>query len=273
MNQRIERAMFIYRRSHAAITVWILIVAKNLFRSVQLVDASSSPHLALRVRRTQEEESAAYTKCFDVLDSVTGDGITLSQSQYVEFLSQMVEGDDSVAPSIGFEDLDAVYILIFYMTACEDASKCTPSMSPQSIPIGDTTDPSDNLRLLCRAVLREGETKVDATFSYSIQYDTSALEDSKIGECLSTATVNVLLDLFGCEPTMMRQRRRREEQTIASSLAFHGFLELITETRRDLQVGSVIFSADEDCPYMLSSSVERLTELGKWETTNRYNLV
>lgn len=252
------------RRSNAL--VFFTLIISNLLR----YSFAISPHLSVRVRQTQEEELAAYTKCFDVLDSITGDETTLSQSQYVDFLSQLLEGADSIPASTEFQDLDAVYILIFYMTACEDASNCTPSMSPQSIPIGDTSDPSDNLRLLCRATLREGENAVDATFSYSIQYDTSALDESKIGECLSTATVNVLLDLFGCELMMTRQRRRHLIQSNERSLASHGFRELMNERDdgRDLQVGSVISSADDDCPYILRSSVERLTELGTWERSN-----
>jgi hypothetical protein len=231
------------------------------------------------IRRGVQEESAAYLKCFDTLDAITAGAETLSQSQYVSFLSQMDSG--STPPSKKqFGDLDAVYVLIFYMTACEDSARCAPGIAPPTIPIGDTSNPSDNLRLLCRAVLRHSKTSVDAMFQYSIQYDASEIDNSKLGECLSTATVNALLDAVGCEPltatrrsNSTRRRRRRDDEREGRYVAsFRNFREIIGDGRsqgRDLQVGDLVTSEDSEessCPYLITSVVEDVENVGTNET-------
>jgi hypothetical protein len=224
----------------------------------------------------EEEESAAYLKCFDTLDAITAGAETLSQSQYVSFLSQMDSG--STPPSIKqFGDLDAVYVLIFYMTACEDPARCAPGIAPPTIPIGDTSNPSDNLRMLCRAVLRHSQTSINAMFQYSIQYDASEIDISKLGECLSTATVNALLDAVDCEPltairrSSTRRQRRDDEREGRYIASFSNFIEIIGDGRsqgRDLQVGDLVTSEDSEssCAYLITSFVEDVENVGTNET-------
>jgi hypothetical protein len=158
--------------------------------------------------------------------------------------------------------------LIFYMTACEDASNCSPGRaSPPTIALGDTSSSnlSENGRLLCRATLRECSTTIDTMFQYSIQYDPRQIDRTKIKQCLSTATVNAIRNALGCEsPRNKSIRRRRDEQD--RYVASRNFLELAAEEGasqgRDLQVAPVVSSADESCPYRVSSSVESIDEVG-----------
>lgn len=263
------------------LVVWGLVCSSFFvrFRYGTAAVAAPQPSSPLRRQRglqQEEEESPAYIKCFDTLDAITAGGSTLSQSQYVTFLSQM--DSTSTPPSRRFGDLDAIYILIFYLTACEDATRCAPAVAPPTIPIGDTATPSGNVRLLCRAVMRASTTRIDdAMFQYSIQYDARVIDDSKLGECLSTATVNAILDVLGCDAltaTRRPTRRRREDDVSpppghpAVVVSFRNFLDLMGNDNdrspgRMLQVGDVVSSIDDDsCAYLVSSSVEAIDDVG-----------
>jgi hypothetical protein len=271
------------RRTMSLLVVWGLVFSSFLVRFRSVMASTAAPQVASPLRRQQrglqqeEEESPAYIKCFDTLDAITAGAATLSQSQYVTFLSQM--DSTSTPPSRRFGDLDAIYILIFYLTACEDPTRCAPAVAPPTIPIGDLATPSDNVRLLCRSVMRASTTRIDdAMFQYSIQYDARVIDDSKLGECLSTATVNAVLDVLGCDPltaTRRPTRRSRREDDVLPQLghpaviaSFRNFLDLMGNDNerspgRMLQVGDVVSSTiDDSCAYLVSSSVEAIDDVG-----------
>ena len=171
----------------------------------------------------------------------------MTQTEYVAFLAQMTDG---MINFNDFADLSAIYVLIFYTAACSN-SDCSPGNVPQ-IDIGNTDDPNDTIQFMCQQTLKSITSTAETIFEYTIRYSTSVIEEDDLATCLSTATVNVLLnELANCPPltdvdvdSTRRTTRRQEQQ------------------QRQLQaLGSAMTDENSMCDYQIVSSVERLTEL------------
>ena len=216
--------------------------ADNISTStIRLLQRNSTPQQI-------DNSAAAYLKCYSLLEdtTTTTNGI-MTQTEYVAFLAQMTDG---MINFNDFADLSAIYVLIFYTAACSN-SDCSPGNVPQ-IDIGNTDDPNDTIQFMCQQTLKSITSTAETIFEYTIRYSTSVIEEDDLATCLSTATVNVLLnELANCPPltdvdvdSTRRTTRRQEQQ------------------QRQLQaLGSAMTDENSMCDYQIVSSVERLTEL------------
>ena len=196
-----------------------------------------------------DNSAAAYLKCYSLMDDATtaSNGI-MTQTEYLSFLMLMTDGMINYSE---FADVSALYVMIFYVAACTN-SDCAPDNVPQ-IEIGDTNDPNDTIQFMCQQTLKSITSTAETIFEYTIRYSTSMIEEEDLATCLSTATVNVLLnDLANCPPltdvNVDSTRRRKTRRKV--------------EVQRNEQaLGSAMTDENSMCDYHIVSSVERFTEL------------
>lgn len=195
-----------------------------------------------------DNSAAAYLKCYSLLeDATTATNGIMTQTEYLSFLMLMTDG---MINYNAFADLSAIYVMIFYNTACS-ISDCSPGNVPQ-IDIGNTDDPNDTIQFMCQQTLKTLTSTAETIFEYTIRYSTTAIDEDDLATCLSTATVNVLLDeLANCPPITevdvvnTRRTTRRQQQN-----------------SRHLQaLGSAMTDENSMCDYQIVASVERFTEL------------
>ena len=214
----------------------------TLTSTIRLLQRNSTPQQI-------DNSAAAYLKCYSLLEDATiaTNGI-MTQTEYLSFLQLMTDG--TINYNI-FADLSAIYILIFYTAACSN-NDCSADSVPQ-IDIGNTDDPNDTIQFICQQTLKSTTSTAETIFEYTIRYSTSAIEEDDLATCLSTATVNVLLnELANCPPMTevdvdsTRRATRQQEQ----------------KKDRQLQaLGSAMTDENSMCDYHIVSSVERFTEL------------
>lgn len=242
--------------------------------------------------------TASYFKCYSLLEQVTAssnaDSSVLGQEEYLAFLRLLTGGTVSYDR---FADLPAVYVMIFYTAACITPDDCQQDSEPVVRLNNDqneetTADQSPTVQLFCKQILKSTPSAADAVFDYSIRYNPENLNIEDLAVCLSTATVNVLLEqLAGCpflsaensnattdEGNDARRQRARNllllgQQAIApsallsslqqqqqySSYSYHSKKEL----RRLQSLGTVSTPEDSACQYAIESTVESITELRK----------
>lgn len=240
-----------------------------------------------QLQATEEQAvNPAFAKCYEAIDqSIAGDADGgLTQDDYISFLAIVTDG--RVSASTAFADLPLVYVLIFYSIACSDIANCAPGSTP-AIETATTTS-TDRL---CRIVLAETDSTTTTSFQYSIRYDTSRVDGSTLGQCLSTATVNLVLDRVAQCSTLLtdivgqqstttslpetRRQLRGEDQHQQSVLietrdfvveeAATGIVDLYAEgdnVRRMQEGASASSQLSISCPYSVSSVVEEVDELG-----------
>jgi hypothetical protein len=163
-----------------------------------------------------------------------------------------------------FADLSAIYVLIFYTAACSN-NDCSPGNVPQ-IDVGDTNDPNDTVQFMCQQTLKSTTSTAETVFEYTIRYSTSVIEEEDLATCLSTATVNVLLnELANCPPMT--------EVDVDSTRRVTRQLE--QQQRKVLALGSAMTDENSMCDYQIASSVERITELRTFKliTVEKHTLV
>ena len=200
--------------------------------------------------RQIDNAAAAYLKCYSLLeDATTGTNGIMTQTEYLSFLMLMTDGMINFS---NFADLSAIYVLIFYTAACSNGD-CSPGNVPQ-IDVGNTDDPNDTIQFMCQQTLKSITTTAETTFEYTIRYSTSVIEDEDLATCLSTATVNVLLnDLAKCPPLTEVDVDGTRRMTPRQQPQY-----------RHLQgLGSAMTDENSSCAYTIVSSVERITELRK----------
>jgi hypothetical protein len=193
-----------------------------------------------------------------------------------------------------FADLPAVYVMIFYTAACIEEGDCEPDNgSPPQIQLGDGMvngdNPTDAVALFCKQILKSTSSSAEAVFDYSIRYNPDRIAQQDLAICLSTATVNVLLEeLANCpllavegegETPSERRRRLLQWQNLlpaassGSSIAYELTSANPDDRRRGLQdeegdgsssLGSVATPDESSCKYAIESTVDRLTELRTW---------
>jgi hypothetical protein len=105
---------------------------------------------------------------------------------------------------------------------------------------------------MCQQTLKSTTSTAETVFEYTIRYSTSVIEEEDLATCLSTATVNVLLnELANCPPMT--------EVDVDSTRRVTRQLE---QQQRKVQVlGSAMTDENSMCDYQIASSVERITEL------------
>ena len=221
-----------------------------------LKGSAAAQHRGAQEVITDTDNSAsAYLKCYSLMDEVAGNGGSVNRELYVEFLQLITNGDINVGQ---FEDLPAVYVMIFYTSACTgDNDSCFGVLDP-ALEVGSTEDPTTDLQFFCKQILKNTETVADAAFEYSIRYDPTTLDEASLATCLAEATVTVLLEnLAGCSSDTTARR-------LSNSLDYR--VEHQQEHRQEeraLQDLGSATSGDIDCDYMVSSTIERITATGK----------
>ena len=228
--------------------------AHGLFNNgPSLKGSAAAQHRGAQEVITDTDNSAsAYLKCYSLMDEVAGNGGAVNRELYVEFLQLLTNGDINVGL---FEDLPAVYVMIFYSSACTgDNDSCFGVLDP-ALEVGSTEDPTTDLQFFCKQILKNTETVADAAFEYSIRYDPTTLDEASLATCLAEATVTVLLEnLAGCtaDTTARRLSDSRSEPQ-----------QQHRQEERALQDLGSATSGDIDCDYMVSSTIERITATGK----------
>jgi hypothetical protein len=247
-----------------------------------------------RQRKLQEENpteppisnnnaTAAYFKCYSLIDEVTTDtNSELRQEEYLEFLRLLTDG--AVAYD-RFQDLPAIYVMIFYTAACAEGDDCVPGSTPAiRISETDTGEPSEIVQLFCKQILKNTTSSAEAVFDYSIRYNPDRITQEDLAICLSTATVNILLEqLAMCPllpvddeaPTDRRQLLWQSHSGVvgSSSSSATGEVELslgsralaatldLHDLRRLQSLGSVSTPDDSTCKYSITSTVDRIADL------------
>ena len=212
--------------------------------------ATSTIRYLQRNSTTQQidNSAAAYLKCYSLLDdaTTTTNGI-MTQNEYLSFLMLMTDGMINYSE---FADLSALYVMIFYVAACSN-SDCAPDNVPQ-IDIGDTNDPNDTIQFMCQQTLKSITSTAETIFEYTIRYSTTAIEEEDLATCLSTATVNVLLnELANCPPLTDVDVDSTRRKTRRKALV----------QRNEQALGSAMTDENSMCDYHIVSSVERFSEL------------
>jgi hypothetical protein len=243
----------------------------------QLVSTLRSPHTMHRSRdiglrvlqsagnitdRQTENIAAAYLKCYSLLDDATSttNGI-MGQEEFVSFLKEMTDGGLSFGR---FADLPALFVMIFYTAACSTGSDCVPGNRPQ-IEIGDTANPNEEIQFLCQQTLKSTFSTAESVFEYFIRYSTDAIDEGDLATCLSTATVNVLLeDLASCpvltEVDLTQRKKERRTALLRHSPTYIQSKER-QQQRRLQSLGSAGTTDDSMCDYDILVTVDRFTEL------------
>lgn len=207
--------------------------------------------------------SAAFLKCYSLLSEVAAAASTLGQDDYVQYLKMLTNGDVSVDR---FPDLPVVFVMIFYTAACPFGTDCMPGNTP-AIAIGDTSNPSDDLQLFCKQTLRSTFNTADASFEYSVRYNPDNVDEGALAVCLSTATVNVLLEQLASCPMIVGARRQLSHAVSHAVQNSPSWATYNAERReRWLQsLGSATTAnSNSTCAYAIESTVQRITELRKF---------
>jgi hypothetical protein len=212
-----------------------------------------------------DNSSSAYLKCYSLLDEVSAAASTMDQEQYLQFLQLLTDGSISVDR---FQDLPVVFVMIFYTAACTTGDDCTNGNMP-AVAVANTDTPSDTIQLLCKQVLKSTNSTADAAFEYSIRYNPQTIDESALAVCLSTATVNVLLEqLANCplltNATTTAARRLQSSKTVQDAVAKSRSWATYNAERKDRKLqslGSASTPEDSTCAYAIESTVERITEL------------
>jgi hypothetical protein len=225
--------------------------------------------------------TAAYFKCYSLIDEVTTDADSeLRQEEYLEFLRLLTDG--AVAYD-RFQDLPAIYVMIFYTAACAEGDDCEPGNTPAiRITETDTGEPSEIVQLFCKQILKNTSSSAEAVFDYSIRYNPDRIAQQDLAICLSTATVNILLEqLAMCPllpqgdeaPTDRRQLLWQSHSGVVGSNSATGEVELslgsralsstldLHDLRRLQSLGSVSTPDDSTCKYSITSTVDRIADL------------
>lgn len=242
------------------------------------VAAATTTRTNSRSRRAQTDNvftdtqsdnaSAAFSLCYSVMDQVKTAAGTMRQAEYLEFLRMLTNSEISVDR---FEDLPVVFVMIFYTAACQIGDDdCTPGNVPEIV-IGNTDDPSGTIQLLCKQLLVTVTSTAVATFEYSIRYNPDTIAEDALSVCLSTATVDVLLQqLADCAllnetaaPAVARRQlmphRSGSISNKRSWVTYNG-----EQNERHLQgLGSASTPPNSTCAYAIESFVERITDLRK----------
>jgi hypothetical protein len=142
-----------------------------------------------------------YQYCYDTLASVAVDG-RVCYEQYCEFLDLISDGEAS-----NCQNLDSCWVLLFYSTACNHDEDCYKDKA--YISTKDEGLNSWSLHQLCEEAMSNTFTRVDVSFEFSIQYNSTLLDKNEIAACVSDATENLLYDSFGCEEEERRDLSKR----------------------------------------------------------------
>lgn len=207
------------------------------------------------------------------MDQVKTAAGTMRQAEYLEFLRMLTNSEISVDR---FEDLPVVFVMIFYTAACQIGDDdCTPGNVPEIV-IGNTDDPSGTIQLLCKQLLVTVTSTAVATFEYSIRYNPDTIAEDALSVCLSTATVDVLLQqLADCAllnetaaPAVARRQlmpHRSSSSSSGSTISKRSWATVNGEWKeRNLQgLGSAATPPNSTCAYAIESFVERITDLRK----------
>ena len=204
-----------------------------------------------------DDSSSAYLKCYRTLEEVATS--TLNQDAYIEFLQVMSDGEISVG---GFQELPAVYAMIFYTAACVGQDDCTGDNVPE-IDIGTTEEPEADLQLFCKQILKNTESTAMVAFEYSIRYDSSTLAEDTLANCLAEASVNILLtQLTTC---VAAEGRRLLESNGLTSIVQRTLTQRQREQgERVLQALGSASSGAIDCDYSIETTVDRITDSGEF---------
>jgi len=216
---------------------------------------SAAAHRGAQEVITNDNSASAYLKCYSLVDEVASTSGSVNRERYVEFLQLMTDGDINVGE---FEDLPAVYVMIFYTSACtgENTGTCFGVLDP-ALEVGSTEDPTTDLQFFCKQILKNTETVADAAFEYTIRYDPTTLDEASLATCLAEATVTVLLEnLAGCTETTSRRLSDSLDSRVEHKLKHR-------QEERALQALGSATSGDIDCDYIVSSTVDRITATGK----------
>jgi hypothetical protein len=268
------------RRSLTAAEVLETTVAHNRATNPQLISTLRSSYnlhrshdLTLRVLqsagnitdRQTENIAAAYLKCYSLLDEATSvTNGSMGQEEFVSFLMEMTDGDLSFGR---FADLPALFVMIFYTAACHTGSDCIPGNRPQ-FEIGDTSNPNEESQFLCQQTLKSTFSKAESVFEYFIRYSTDVIDEGDLATCLSTATVNVLLeDLASC-PVLaevdLTERKKQRRNALLRNAPTYVQSKDRQQQRRLQSLGSAGTTDDSMCDYDILVTVDRFTELRKF---------
>ena len=204
-----------------------------------------------------DNASSAYLKCYGALDEVATS--TLNQEDYIVFLQTMTDGGISVS---GFQELPAVFAMIFYTAAYVGEDDCVGDNVP-AIEIGTTEEPAGDLQLFCKQILKSTESVTETPFEYSIRYDSSTLEEGTLANCLAEATVNILLEQLTTCVAAEGRRRLSESRELASAVRKTISNLQGEQSQRFLQVLGSASSGAIDCDYRIDVTVDRITDSGE----------
>lgn len=244
----------------------------------------------------------AYEKCDDLLLRVSGDDDLVDESEYLDFLA-FVTGGEISAPT--FDDLEGVFASIFLQAACTEGSSCDGETG--SIFLEGTYVSNPIIFLFCTRVLQEVTTTTSLTFGYTIRYDTDSISkvrathsptvpprdrshpsfshptqslQDQLSGCLEVATINLLLDNFGCERSLgpaqgqsrqlgLRGRIGEDKAATHSSDSSvsseeHMFMDLLLREEEDRRFLSGDMSmGPSSCDYSVHAEVPSILDLGK----------
>jgi hypothetical protein len=214
---------------------------------------------------TTNNTSSAYLKCYSLLDEVSQAASTLNPDEYVGFLKLLTNGEISYDR---FQDLPIVFVMIFYTAACSPVNNCTAGSGP-AVPVANTNSPSEIIQLFCKQVLKSTTSTTEAIFEYTIRYDPKKIQVAALSDCLSTATVNVLLkELAGCpQLTAVTASTRRLEskvvlEAVSNSSSWASY-NAEKKERKLQSLGSASTPKNSTCLYTINSTVDNITELRK----------
>jgi hypothetical protein len=215
--------------------------------------------------RQTDNSAAAFLKCYSLLEETTSStGGFMSQQEYLGFLMMMTDGELVFGR---FADLPALFVMIFYTAACTIGTDCTPGNTPQ-FEIGDTSDPNETIQLLCQQILKTTFSTAESVFEYSIRYSTDTIDEAGLATCLSTATVNVLLDELAACPLLTdvanTERKKQRRKVMVQETPYNTQRIERLQERRLQTLGSAGTDVDSMCDYEILCTVDRFTELRKF---------
>jgi hypothetical protein len=200
--------------------------AANDFRGPELVKQGAGQEYNIMGHNYQASGIGReqFQYCYDTLASVAVDG-KVCYEQYCEFLDLLSGGEVS-----NCNNLDSCWVLLFYSTACDHDEDC--SKEKAYISIKDEGLNSWSLYQLCEEAMSNTFTRVDVSFEFSIQYNSTLLDKNEIAACVSDATENLLYDSLGCMDDTRRQLSELQSESRTAGLQIsHQAPQLAARTR------------------------------------------
>jgi hypothetical protein len=266
-------------------------IESSMHRNVQ----EQPPNETFTATNDMISRSSIMDRCYHDLSQVSQDNTTLTQMEYVNLVRNITNGQVNVT---GFAELPALYVMIFYGTACaEDDTQCDQKNVTVAIARTPGTD-YNNLVFFCTSLYTETMTQSSVAFEYTIQYDPKTISTKDIPACLATATKRALLSGLGCEypkppsPTK-RKRNPRALHSYDDAHTIQLDVETVHVLQRLLQQETTSMSMSspeptnapsmqsavqppsnytaETCPYDVTVRVPTLVDFGKFQWYCYYN--